>query len=87
MYHSAGHFFIVPYNATEHQVGNGRQVERVVDTDDEEDEDAEADEEAVSDPTTVEWSVLSFHWKGQGALIILPYYLELRPTGSQRVNP
>ncbi|QDS68627.1 hypothetical protein FKW77_001475 [Venturia effusa] len=66
MYHSAGHFFIIPYNATEHQVGNGRQVERAVDSDEDGDEDAEADEEAAPDPTTLDWSVLSFHWKGEG---------------------
>ncbi|KAE9987626.1 hypothetical protein EG327_003757 [Venturia inaequalis] len=72
MYHSAGHFFIVPYDATKYQVGNGRQVEGVVDSDDEEDEDAEADEEAVSDPTTIDWSVLSFHWRGEGTLSPLP---------------
>jgi len=65
MYHSAGHFFIVPYNATEHQVGNGRQREGV-DSDDEIDEDADCDSGAPDDPTTVDWSVLSFHWRGEG---------------------
>jgi len=65
MYHSAGHFFIVPYNATKHQVGNGLQVE-VVDSDDEIDEEADCDEDAPNEPTTVDWSVLSFHWRGEG---------------------
>ncbi|TID13440.1 hypothetical protein E2P81_ATG11664 [Venturia nashicola] len=64
MYHSAGHFFIVPYDATRNQVGNGRQVDRGAGFDDD-DEDAEADEDSEVDPTTVDWSVLSFHWKGE----------------------
>lgn len=71
MYHSAGHFFMVPYNATEHQVGNGRQVEITVNSDDEDDEDAETEEDAAPDPTTVDWSVLSFHWRMEGMLAIL----------------
>lgn len=88
MYHSAGHFFIVPYNATEHQVGNGRQVEKVVDSDDEEDEDAEADEEAVSDPTTLDWSVLSFHWRGEGKFDYLMLTLRvMMTTWCQGVSP
>ena len=66
MYHSGSHFFIVPYNATAHQVGNGRQVERELESEDEDDADADADDDGVLDPTTVDWSLLSFHWKGEG---------------------
>jgi hypothetical protein len=66
MYHSASHFLIVPYNATEYQVGNGHQ-ERESETEDEDDADADADEDGALD-TTVDWSLLSFHWKGEGTL-------------------
>jgi hypothetical protein len=66
MYYSAGHFFIVPYDAIANQIGNGRQVEGVVGSDEENLEDAEEEDDAPPDPTTVDWSVLSFHWKGEG---------------------
>jgi hypothetical protein len=79
MYHSASHFFIVPYNATVHQVNNGRQVEREENSEDGE-QDAEADDDGGPDPTTVDWSVLSFHWNAKGTLISSSSHVKPKTT-------
>jgi len=63
MYFSRGYFYIVPYDATENQVGSGRQVEGEPASDS---DDAEHDPDEEPDPTTIDWSLLHFHWELNG---------------------
>jgi hypothetical protein len=82
MYHSASHFLIVPYNAAKHQVGNGLQVDEEEDLD----EDLDSSTNADFNTTTVDWSLLSFHWRGEGKFYRLSLALLLNLASSASLS-